>query len=229
MRELPGYRAVQLLLDFGRGPEQRQSALLRIRASAGLFQPFGTTWQDRYPDLFAELRDRLGSAASVRLLSFGCSTGEEVASLRGYFPNAFIKGVDISPERIAMCRARLPKGEAERTQFEIGETGRSEPDESYDAVLAMAVFRHGRLNDYAVQTNRVLDFDRFEREVTELARAVRPGGYLVLRHGNFRFADTAVAAGFETVGYADCITPLFDRSGARLPDQTQEASLFLKR
>jgi hypothetical protein len=91
------------------------------------------------------------------------------------------------------------------------------------------VFRHGLLNDYAIQTNRIIDFDRFEREVTELARAVRPGGYLALRHCNFRFADTAVSAGFETVGYADCITPLFDRSGARLPDQALEASLFHKR
>lgn len=226
---MPGYRALQLLLDFGRGAERRQSALLRIRASASLFQPFGTTWPNRYPRIFAELRDRLGQAASVRLLSFGCSTGEEVASLRAHFPNAFIKGVDISPERIAICRGRLLDAEAGRTQFEIGVSVRGEDAAVYDAVLAMAVFRHGQLGDYAVTENRLLDFDRFERAVTDLARTVRPGGYFVLRHSNFRFTDTAVAAEFETVGYAQCVSPLFDRSGARLPDQAREAALFHKR
>ena len=229
MRALPGYRAVQLLLDFGRGAERRRSALLRVRAQTGLFQPFGTTWEDRYPAIFVALRDRLGARAAARLLSFGCSTGEEVAALRAYLPNASIKGVDISPERIAICRARFAREEGGRTQFEVAESGRAEPDGGYDAVLAMAVFRHGQLGDYAVQTNRIIAFDRFEREVTELARAVRHGGYLIVRHSNFRFADTTVAAGFDAVLDAPCITPLFDRNGARLPDQLREAVMFHKR
>ena len=220
---------MQLLFDFTRGPEQRQSALLRIRAQAGLFQPFGTTWQDRYPEIFAALRDRLGDAADIRILSFGCSTGEEVAALRAYFPASFIKGVDISPERIAICRARLPEAHADRTQFEVGESGRHEPDSVYDAVLAMAVFRHARLDNDSVKRNDLIAFERFEREVTELARAVRPGGYLVLRHSNFRFADTVISAAFDAVLDARCITPLFDPSGARLPDQKREPALFYKR
>ncbi len=149
--------------------------------------------------------------------------------MRAHCPDALIKGVDISPARIAICRARLLDAEAERTQFEIGDSVRGEDAAVYDAVLAMAVFRHGQLGDYAAKANRLLDFDRFERAVTDLARTVRPGGYFVLRHSNFRFTDTAVAAKFETVGYAKCISPLFDRSGARLPDQAREAALFRKR
>ncbi len=228
MRGLPGYRGAQVLLDLVRGADQRHAALLRLRRPAGLFQPFGTTFNDRYPETFAELRERLGGMEGVRLLSFGCATGEEVASLRACFPKAFIKGIDISPERIAICHAQRPVEHEAQTQFEVGDSARDEGDAVYDAVLAMAVFRHGLLNDFTIQHNRILDFERFEREVTELARTVRPGGYLALRHSNFRFADTVVAAGFEPVGYTKCITPLFNRSGARLPDQALEASLFRK-
>ena len=199
MRTLPGYRAVQLALDFGRSPEQRQSALLRIRRQAGLFQPFGTTRDDRYPEIFAFVRDALGADAAVHILSFGCSTGEEVASLRRYFSNAIITGLDISPERIAVCRAALPADLAQRTRFDVAETARDEPDGAYDIVLAMAVFRHGRLDDETMTQNRLIAFDRFEREIGELARTVRPGGYLVLRHTNLRFSDTAAAAGFDAV------------------------------
>ena len=226
MRTLPGYRTAQLLLDFGRGAEQRQAALLRIRAQRALFQPFGSTAEDRYPYIFAFLQQALGADAPVRILSFGCSTGEEVTTLRRYFPNATIKGVDISPERIAVCRATVS---ATRTRFEVAETARGERDGAYDAVLAMAVFRHARLEDAELAAKSLLSFDNFEREVGELARAVRVGGYLVIRHANFRFMDTTVAAAFDVAMDAPCVAPLFDRDGARLPDVAYELAVFRKR
>lgn len=229
LRASRGYRAAHLLLDLVRGRDRRHAALLQLRAPAGLFQPFGTTWADRYDAIFADLSARLASVDAVRILSFGCSTGEEVASLRRHLPEADIKGLDISAERIAICRATLPQAMAGRTRFEVGDSVRNEPDAQYHAVLAMAVFRHGHLNDRSLRSNTLLAFDRFEREVTEMARIVRPGGFLVLRHANFRFCDTAVFSDFETLADAKCGTPLFDPSGARLPDQRREAILFRKR
>ncbi|WP_353204777.1 class I SAM-dependent methyltransferase [Sphingomonas sp.] len=229
LRASRGYWAANLLLDLARGRDRRHAALLRLRAPAGLFQPFGTTWPDRYAEIFADLSARLASVDAVRILSFGCSTGEEVAALRQHLPEADITGIDISPERIAICRATLPQAMAGRTRFEVGDSVCDEPDAHYDAVLAKAVFRHWRLNKPTVRNNTLLAFDRFEREVTEMARIVRPGGFLLLRHSNFRFCDTAVFAGFETLADAKCATPLFAPSGARLPDQTREAILFRKR
>jgi len=43
---------------------------------------------------------QLGDGAGVRLLSFGCSRGEEVFTLRHYFSTAAIKGIDIDPDNV---------------------------------------------------------------------------------------------------------------------------------
>src|SRR5580658_5426157 len=82
----------------------RRSWALRLRRPPNLFQPHNDTAPDRYPEVFALLRERLGDGAERRVLSFGCSTGAETFSLRQYLPAATIIGVDISRGNIADCR-----------------------------------------------------------------------------------------------------------------------------
>lgn len=223
---MPGYRALHLALDFVRGPEQRNSALLRLRNQAGLFQPFGTTSEDRYPGIFSFLQDTLGADSDLRLLSFGCSTGEEVRSLARRFPNATIKGLDISPERIAQCRALCVD---DRTTFEVADTTAAEDDARYDVVFAMAVFRDPRLGKRRADDRRIRAFAKFELAVADLARTVKPGGYLALRHANFHFTDTAVSNGFDRVQQAPNRTEKFDRAGKPLLAQDAEGTVFRKR
>src|SRR5665213_1447179 len=76
------------------------------RAVPGRFQPYNHTLWDRYPWLFRFAAARLGDVKNLCILSFGCSRGEEVFSLRNYFPAATIKGIDIDPRNIACCQAR---------------------------------------------------------------------------------------------------------------------------
>ena len=47
----------------------------------GCFHTAHNTKADRFPAIFREVGDRLGGLESCRVLSFGCSTGEEVYSL----------------------------------------------------------------------------------------------------------------------------------------------------
>jgi SAM-dependent methyltransferase len=223
---VPGYRALHLALDFVRGREQRNSALLRLRDQAGLFQPFGTTREDRYPGIFSFLQDALGADSDLRLLSFGCSTGEEVRSLARRFPNATIKGLDISPERIAQCRASCVD---DRTTFEVADTTAAEGDARYDVVFAMAVFRDPRLGKRKADDRRIRAFAKFELAVADLARTVKPGGYLALRHANFNFTDTAASNGFDRVQQAPNKTAKFDRAGKPLLAQGMEGTVFRKR
>lgn len=49
-----------------------------------LFQPYNDTSLDRYPAIFRFLQGELAAIEEPRVLSFGCSTGEEVFSLRGH-------------------------------------------------------------------------------------------------------------------------------------------------
>jgi len=175
----------------------RSLALLALENPPGLFQPEPTTAPDRYPELFRFARAQLHDAPQTRLLSFGCSTGEEVFSLRRYFPLAQIKGLDANRRNIAECLRRLD-GLASRAglAFETASSPVREPECAYDAVFAMAVFRHGGLNGAPLRCDHLIRFADFDACVAALARLLKPGGLLILRHANFRFSDTRVAQGF---------------------------------
>src|SRR5437763_1804045 len=102
----------------------RSAMLLRWRKPRNLFQVNNYTLANRYPVLFRLARERLGTGPDVRLLSFGCATGEEVFTLRGYFPGAWIKGLDINPHNIAVCRQRLAENPDAKIHFELADSCR---------------------------------------------------------------------------------------------------------
>ncbi|HJP69499.1 MAG TPA: class I SAM-dependent methyltransferase [Sphingomicrobium sp.] len=180
----------------------RLAAARQLRFTVpGRFQPYRHTLPDRYPWLFGFARDALGHIAQPRLLSFGCSIGDELESLRGAFPTALIRGVDISPVAIARCRARF--GSDDRISLAVAADTRNEGDGDYDAVFCLAVLCHGDLTRLgAPRSDSLFSFQSFERAVADLARCVRRGGFLFLHAANYRFGDTSTAAQFETVLHA---------------------------
>ncbi len=198
LRRAPGGSLARFLWRM-RDPCSRNVALLNWERPDGLFQPYPTTAPHRYPDLFGFVRDRLGDSPERRILSFGCATGEEVFALRRYFPKAgLIKGIDINCRNVAACRRRLAGlGGDPAVEFTVAGSAAAEPPEFYDAVFALAVFRHGSLNDAPPRCDHLIRFDAFERCVESLAASLRPGGLLILRHANFRLGDTAAAARFR--------------------------------
>ena len=74
-----------------------------------LLQPSPYIVADRYPQFFAHVAGRLAHNPAPRILSFGCSTEDEVFTLRRYFPRAELVGIDINPRAIAKCERRLPQ------------------------------------------------------------------------------------------------------------------------
>jgi trans-aconitate methyltransferase len=178
-----------------KGGDARIATLLELRPPRNLFQPFGETSTDRYPQVFDVVAQMLAGVPSPRLLSFGCSTGEEVFSLARRLPSATIIGVDISPARVRVCCARNTEA---RLTFAVAGSADHLTSESLDAVFAMAVFRHGRLKG-TPRCDHLIRFTDFERTVTGLARCLKPGGLLAIRHANFRFSDTQISRQFEPV------------------------------
>jgi SAM-dependent methyltransferase len=166
----------------------------------GQFQTYNYTLPDRYPWLFQFAAASLGEVSDLRLLSFGCSRGDEVFTLCKYFQTATIKGIDVDPANIAHCQSRLPIGAKQSIAFATAASTESEADESYDAIFCLAVLCLGDLTttDAQVCTPR-LCFKDFDAAVGDLARCLKPGGLLFLHTTNFRFCDTTCAADFETV------------------------------
>jgi SAM-dependent methyltransferase len=173
---------------------------LRLLPPTGLFQPFNDTRADRYPKIFGFVQSTLDAASEIRILSYGCSTGEEVFSLRGYFPHAVIKGIDINAGNIAVCRRRLKEKPDVAMSFESASSIEAEPAAVYDAIFAMAVLRHGNLGLPGVtRCDHLIRFDEFARAVEAFKRCLKPGGLLVIRHSNFRLCDAPAGAAFETI------------------------------
>jgi 2-polyprenyl-3-methyl-5-hydroxy-6-metoxy-1,4-benzoquinol methylase len=222
------YRALRFVYRVTVDGHFRSVAVLKLRRS-NLLQPANKTCEDRYPRIFRIIRDKLGNCPELRLLSFGCSTGEEVFTLRQYFPNAEIKGIDINPRNIAICQRRLRSRRDERLSFQVGDSPVGEETASYDAIFCMAVLRHGGIGA-AARCDHLIRFSDYERIVSDLARCVRVGGFLIMRHSNFRFGDTKVATRFdELLSMLRGPTPTFDRGHCRVEGAEYEGVIFYKR
>ncbi|MDH7975302.1 class I SAM-dependent methyltransferase [Sphingomonas sp. AR_OL41] len=174
------------------------------------------------------MRDSVGDGLATHLLSFGCSTGEEVFSLRRYFAESRITGVDISPHRIRQCRRRARRIRADPAiRFAVAASAEGFAPQSFDVVFANSVFKHGDLAIAPPRWDHRMRFGDFERVVSDLARRVKPGGLLVIRHANFRFSDVAAAKDFTTLRHMprDPKTPLYDFAN-RLVPMSDEAVVF---
>lgn len=234
VRRLPGYATirdiVRVVVGSGRA---RREAMVRLIHPSGLFQPYATTRMDRYPDCFAFAHTFLGDGPQRHILSFGCASGEEVMSLRRVFPQARITGIDINPANIRLARRRLKRaGGDSGIRLRCAGSVMDEPAEHYDTIFAMAVFRHGDLTRHSPRCDPWIRFADFDLAVADLARVLRPGGLLVIRHAHFRFIDTAVSADFEqmqALAPPRKREPLFGRDNRLLPDEVCADGVFRKR
>ena len=218
-------RRLHVLLD----PELREVHRLRRQQGDELLQPWPHTEPDRYPLLFDALAERLAHLPEPRVLSFGCSSGEEVRALRARMPAARITGIDINPRAIAAACKADPDP---RSRYFLGHA----PDsaERYDAILALAVLRHGDLEAFAPEDcSAVMPFTRFEQAVAVLDRVLEPGGWLAIYNAHFRFTDAALAVGYETAPFrmADQPDPdlLWGTDNRRIHGAPYAPVLFRKR
>ena len=161
----------------------------------GLHQTEAFTWLNRYPVLF-DLAAKLEPDAR-RILSFGCSVGEELVSLRRRFPRAEIVGAEINARSRAIARRRV----AGDTRITV--IGPESMADSFDLVFALSVLQrdpHGLKNEMEPKHLAArYPFARFDAGVRDLVGRLRPGGLLIVANTLYRVEDSSSAAGLEPI------------------------------
>ncbi len=217
--------------QFLTDPQYRWKLWARTFNPPDVHQVAARTRLDRYPEIFAACRDHFGENASVKLLSFGCSTGEEVITLRRYLPAATIVGSEINARSLAACRQLTVD---DRITFVRSDAANISAHAPYDAIFCMAVLQRDPqlvVRENITSLRKTYPFEKFDRQVAELDRWVKPGGILILHHTHYLLADSSVGARYTLLpsaahlkeGYAK-----FDRNGARIGLEVPSHSIFLK-
>ncbi len=203
------FKIKQLLLDGS----YRSVLMTRWFAKKHAHQLVNYTEPNRYPAVFRACAEHFAAAQPLTLLSFGCSTGEEIFSLRQYFPQAHLVGVDINRRNIKIAR-RSPHKDAQMDFDDHAPT-----DAQYDAIFCMAVLQRteNRLPD-TTDSSRIYPFHRFDAQVASLDVQLKVGGLFVMDHADYRFEDTRVAAKYQPIDNPPRIQrtrPIFTRHNQR--------------
>lgn len=161
-------------------------------------QVSNTTRMNRYPLVFSVVAQAAAAVQQPRILSYGCSTGEEPHTLATtYFPQAQIVGLDVSAEALAAAR----KLNADQDRVTIAESTREalSGHGPYDVIFAMSVLCRWPTTRRMDNIADLFPFDRFVDQAATLDAVLRPGGLLVIYNANYEFLHTPIAANYDLV------------------------------
>jgi SAM-dependent methyltransferase len=166
-------------------------------------QHLTNTAPNRYPEVFRTLRARVEQVrgadlgqGDLRILSFGCSVGFEMKTLRAYFPDASIFGCDTSSEALHRARRNLRE--------DAGVVFYSTPQAidafgPFDIILAMSVLCQFPASTRLEDLTPLFPFRTFEMLTASLTRNLRPGGLFCLVNANYLFSALDAARQFRPV------------------------------
>jgi len=192
--------------------------------SGQVHQTTSHTAEDRYPILF-DMAANLAPNAG-RILSFGCSTGEELTAIRTRFPAAEIVGVEINP------RSRRIAGRRVSADPLISVVAPSAIEGYFDLIFALAVLqrephkvREMELDSLA----RFYPFERFDAAVSEFVGRLNQSGLLCVINAQYPIELSSAASQLAAISSSPEMTPpLFGRHSRRL-GATVARTVFRKR
>jgi len=155
------------------------------------------TEYNRYPDLFSKCKELMNGKKDLKILSYGCSTGEEVFTLREYFPDAFIVGVDINPRNI---KKAIRSNSYPKIYFSSLISANLEEKGPFDIIFALAVLQRTENRDEkTIESTQIYPFKKFNAKVSELDRYLKDEGLFVIDHSDYRFEDADIATKYKAI------------------------------
>lgn len=209
----------------------RNRILTKISYGRYYHQQVIFTSHNRYPLVFRACADYLASIKNPRILSFGCSTGEEVFSIGDHIPDAQIVGVDINNWCLKQCRKKYKNP---KFSFHHRLSEEFEVSVGFDAIFCMAVFQRTENrtnNDNSVAVG--FRFDQFEQEVNLLDGKLKSGGLLIIDQSDFSFTDTVCSEKYTPLVSFERNRivrnrPLFDRNNRKVAESQNNYRVFVK-
>jgi len=227
-------RCVYKPLQFSMDARFRSLCYLRFLRAREVHQISNLTQYNRYPEIFNACKSLLTACKHPRILSFGCSTGEEISTLRDYFPSADLTGVDINPWNLKQCFKRLQQHHCSDTHMRFGP---SEPaflasQAPFDAIFCMAVLQRTANRDLATQeSSNIYPFASFDRQLQELDRYLAVGGILVIASSDYRFSDARIASRYEAIDGAHGAwqnRPIYSKDNQKIRTRHYSEAVFRK-
>ena len=188
--------AVARSSDFVRNIATRSSVLKRVllalrrvgtRSTRDRAQVSSRTSENRYPEVFDFVTAWLESSEPPRrILSFGCSTGQECCALADRNGSAQIVGLDTQKGLLRKARRENSRGQVEYVR---AGSQRARSLGEFDVVLAMSVLCLWPETEFS-ETSDMWPFTRFEASLGEVISLARVGGLVVVYNANYRPLDT---------------------------------------
>jgi hypothetical protein len=127
----------------------------------------------------------------LKILSFGCSTGEEIVTIRSIFPDADVFGCEIEP--VALEEAIATTGHL-ATIFKSDRAALRDHG-PFDLINCAAVLCLNPPTDM----QKLFPPEDFDELLTVLDSAVRPGGLIALTNASYRFYNSPLASSYDPV------------------------------
>jgi hypothetical protein len=210
----------------------RSILFLQLINSKNVHQTTPLTYMDRYPTIFSACRDYFYGKQDLKILSYGCSTGEEVLTLRKYFPTAQIIGADINKQSLSICK-KLPVDE--NITFVYSTSSEIQKHGPFDAIFCMAVLQRKPHEIAAKGINnlkKIYPFEKFDRQIIEFDKQMKPKGLMVIHFTQYSLLDTTVASKYEALGdynQIDYLSPVFDKNSKLIINSKPQKSIFIKK